>query len=95
MKPCSGVPGFSQVVLVGSGRRNDCHDEQGNCMSAKNENMTVGQSLIMTKQFLSGVPCTRGQLPKWRGNMSGITLPSLVALTMNSFAFTSLRDMDF
>lgn len=75
MKPSSGVPGFSQVVLVGSETRGHFHDEQGNQVN-KNKNITEGQSLIMAKQFLSGAPCTRGQLLKWCGNKRSLKLTS-------------------
>lgn len=61
---------------------------------SKNENMTEGKLMIMTKYFLSGVPCTSRKLLKWRGTISRITLSSLVSLTMNSFAFKSLGNMD-
>ena len=56
------------------------------------EAVTEGQSSIMMKQFLFGVQCTR---EKWRGNMSRITLSSLVSLNMNSLASKSTVDIDF
>ena len=57
------------------------------------ETVTEGQSSIMTKQFLFGVQCTRGQLLRWRGSMSRITLPYLVSFNMNSLACKSLGQL--
>lgn len=56
MKPCSGMPGFSHVLLVGSVTRNHCGNK--GFYESKADNVTERKRLIIKKSFFLGVPCT-------------------------------------